>query len=62
MPKYPQLNIRVDEEFLKRLDAWRREQPDLPTRTEALRRIADQVLIAAAPKTTKRAKRKAESK
>jgi hypothetical protein len=54
MSKYPQLNIRVDEEFLKRLDDWRREQPDLPTRTEALRRIADQVLAAAPPKRAKR--------
>jgi hypothetical protein len=50
MSKYPQLNIRVDDEFLKRLDDWRRKQPDLPTRTEALRRIADQVLAEQAPK------------
>jgi len=54
MSKYPQLNIRVDEEFLKRLDDWRRKQPDLPTRTEALRRIADQVLIAGEGPTPKR--------
>jgi hypothetical protein len=55
MSKYPQLNIRVDDEFLKRLDDWRRKQPDLPTRTEALRRIADQVLLAEQAPKRKRA-------
>jgi hypothetical protein len=31
---------RVQPELLKRIDAWRREQPDLPSRPEALRRLA----------------------
>jgi hypothetical protein len=26
------------------IDSWRRSQPDLPSRAEALRRLADQVL------------------
>src|SRR5262245_9311376 len=39
----------VDEEFLARLDEWRRNQPDLPTRPEALRRLAERAL-AMAPK------------
>jgi len=49
MSQYPQINVRVDEEFLARLDEWRRNQPDLPTRPEALRRLAEQAL-AMAPK------------
>jgi hypothetical protein len=35
---------RVQPELLKKLDAWRREQPDLPSRPEALRRLAEQAL------------------
>jgi hypothetical protein len=31
--------MRVDLEWLKRLDDWRRQQDDLPTRAEALRRL-----------------------
>ena len=49
MSQYPQINVRVDEEFLARLDEWRRNQPNLPTRPEALRRLAEQAL-AMAPK------------
>jgi hypothetical protein len=56
MSKYPQLNIRVDDEFLKRLDDWRRKQPDLPTRTEALRRLADLALAAEHPPAKPRRK------
>jgi len=59
MSQYPQINVRVDEEFLKRLDEWRRKQPDLPTRPEALRRLAEQALTSA-PMTTKHAKRKGD--
>jgi len=46
MSQYPQINVRVDTEFLERLDAWRRKQRDLPTRPEALRRLADRALMA----------------
>jgi hypothetical protein len=38
---YPQINIRVDEEFLKKLDDWRRKQEDLPDRPEAIRRLVE---------------------
>jgi len=48
MSQYPQINVRVDEEFLERLDAWRRKQPDLPTRPEAIRRLADRGLASEA--------------
>jgi hypothetical protein len=41
MTEHPQLNVRVDEEFLKRLDNWRRRQSDLPNRPEAVRRLVE---------------------
>lgn len=31
---------RIQPALLKQIDAWRREQPDLPSRPEALRRLA----------------------
>jgi|HubBroStandDraft_4_1064222.scaffolds.fasta_scaffold1283362_1 hypothetical protein len=39
--------MRASEEFLRQIDDWRREQPDLPSRAEAIRR-----LIEAGLKTT----------
>lgn len=44
MTVHPQLNVRVDEVFLKRLDKWRRSQDDLPNRPEAVRRLVDLAL------------------
>jgi hypothetical protein len=41
MIEYPQINIRVDDEFLKKLDDWRRKQDDLPGRPEAIRRLVE---------------------
>jgi hypothetical protein len=38
------VSTRLQPEFLKRLDDWRREQPDLPSRPEALRRLAERAL------------------
>lgn len=38
------VGTRVQPELLKRLDDWRREQPDLPSRPEALRRLAERAL------------------
>lgn len=35
---------RLQPDFLKRLDDWRREQEDMPSRPEALRRLAEQAL------------------
>ena len=57
--------IRVDNEegmaFLKTIDDWRRKQPDLPPRSEAVRRLVQ--LGAAAPSAAhipaKRPRRKA---
>lgn len=31
--------LRVDDAFYTALDDWRRKQPDLPTRAEAVRRL-----------------------
>lgn len=44
--------MRVSEEFLRRLDDWRREQPDIPARAEAIRRLVDKSLPAARPTHT----------
>lgn len=54
MVQNPQINVRMDEDLLKRLDDWRRKQPDLPGRPEAIRRIVDQALAPPEPKTRKR--------
>ena len=42
--KSTSVRVVVTEDFLKRLDEWRRTQPDLPNRSEALRRMAELVL------------------
>lgn len=47
MSQHPQLNVRVDESFLARLDEWRRQQADLPGRPEAIRRLVDAALTRA---------------
>jgi hypothetical protein len=33
--------MRASEEFLRRIDDWRREQPDLPSRAESIRRLVE---------------------
>ena len=38
--------IRLPDEFWTRIDEWRRRQPDLPSRPEALRRLAERALDA----------------
>lgn len=42
--KSGRLELRAEPSWLKRIDEWRRKQEDLPTRAEAVRRLADQVL------------------
>lgn len=56
MQKYPQINIRVDPDFLKRLDQWRKTQDDLPGRPEAVRRIVEQALSEPSSKKKPRLK------
>ena len=36
--------MRLSNEFLERLDEWRRKQPDLPSRAEAIRRLTTAML------------------
>lgn len=38
------VNVRLDRAALLSLDAWRKEQPDLPTRPEAIRRLLEKAL------------------
>lgn len=33
--------MRVPTSFLKHVDDWRRKQPDLPSRAEAIRRLVE---------------------
>jgi len=36
------VGTRLQPELLSRLDDWRRDQPDLPTRPEAIRRLLEE--------------------
>jgi hypothetical protein len=33
------MHVKVGADWLRDLDAWRRRQPDLPSRSEAVRRV-----------------------
>jgi hypothetical protein len=44
------IGLRCSEEFVQKIDAFRRSEPDLPSRAEALRRLA----IAALPRNRRR--------
>jgi hypothetical protein len=46
------VQVRLDDERLRALDAWRRTQEDLPGRPEAVLRLTDTAL-AARPKGRK---------
>jgi hypothetical protein len=46
VPSDQRLELRVDEEFLARLDDWRRQQPDLPPRARAVRQLVEMALRA----------------
>jgi metal-responsive CopG/Arc/MetJ family transcriptional regulator len=48
------IGVRLQPEPLARLDDWRREQDDLPNRSEAIRRLIDQALNSSAAKDVKR--------
>jgi metal-responsive CopG/Arc/MetJ family transcriptional regulator len=38
------VNLRIDNEMSKAIDDWRRQQSDIPTRSEAIRRLVRQAL------------------
>ena len=40
-PKDSTLQMRVSKAFLKSIDEWRRKQDDLPSRSEAIRRLVE---------------------
>lgn len=46
------VNVRLERPVLTILDGWRREQPDLPTRPEAIRRLIELGLAAARQRQT----------
>jgi len=41
------LQLIVPVDWIKRIDAWRRQQPNLPSRSEAIRTLVTQALDAA---------------
>jgi hypothetical protein len=61
MTAYPQIGLRVDPDFLRMVDAWRRDQHDTPTRPEAIRRLVElglTVKVAREKNVTQRARAK----
>jgi hypothetical protein len=44
-----QFIMRASPEFLRAIDDWRRKQPEIPSRAEAIRRLVE-VALAAEPK------------
>jgi hypothetical protein len=42
--KLKRFEMRADADWLKALDDWRAQQPDLPARAEAIRRLVDTAL------------------
>jgi hypothetical protein len=51
------MQMRVNDEFIRAIDEWRRKQPDLPARTEAIRRLVELGLKAKAPQGVRRGSR-----
>jgi hypothetical protein len=42
--KNERFEMRVDPQMWARIDEWRRRQPDLPSRAEAIRRLVEAAL------------------
>jgi hypothetical protein len=60
--KTERVEMRLDTSFLKTVDNWRRKQRDLPSRAEAIRRLAERSLAGSAaspPQLRKGSRRKA---
>jgi uncharacterized protein YfbU (UPF0304 family) len=49
--KSERFELRLDEDGLARIDEWRRQQPDVPTRAEAMRRLVDVGLAQSSPES-----------
>jgi metal-responsive CopG/Arc/MetJ family transcriptional regulator len=41
-----QVVVRLQPDLLSKIDAWRRNEQDLPSRAEAMRRLVDQALAS----------------
>src|ERR1700757_2111975 len=41
VPKSERFELRLDSEALERIDEWRADRPDLPSRSEAMRRLVE---------------------
>jgi hypothetical protein len=37
-------NMKVNDAWMAKIDDWRRQQPDFPTKAEAIRRLVEQAL------------------
>ena len=48
------LNMIAPASWVKKIDEWRRQQPDLPNISEAVRRLVEQGLESGAKKSGKR--------
>jgi len=53
VPKTERFELRIDEEILQRIDAWRDEDPERPSRAEAVRRLVDAGLARASSETVR---------
>ncbi len=56
MPPEPldeRLNLALPKSLVRAIDVWRRVQPDIPTRSEAARRLIEASLTPRPGKTTK---------
>jgi metal-responsive CopG/Arc/MetJ family transcriptional regulator len=42
--KTERIELRASGEFLKAIDEWRRRQPDLPSRSSAIRQLVEKAL------------------
>jgi hypothetical protein len=51
------VNVRMERSAISAVDDWRRSQPDVPTRPEAIRRLIEAGLRAHAPPVHKAAHR-----
>jgi metal-responsive CopG/Arc/MetJ family transcriptional regulator len=47
------VHIMMSPSELRAVDEWRRQQPDLPSRAEAIRRLIQLGIAAKAPKSTR---------
>jgi hypothetical protein len=39
--KLNRFEMRADDDFIRAVDEWRRKQPDIPGRAEAIRRLVE---------------------